>query len=77
MPAFFVVENFDVVENRRGGMDSRHEVFMENKFGFESREEALRHSVVPAVASPAHALDTVVMADRRSKEFAGVLATAI
>lgn len=77
MTAPFVVENFDVVENCRGCMDSRLETFMENQFCFESREETFCDCVVPTVAASAHALQAIVLLQLASEQVTGILATAI
>src|SRR5262245_42048124 len=60
VPPNGVVEALEVVADGRNRCSAGCVAFVVDEFGAEGREEALRHGIVPAVASSAHARDDAV-----------------
>ena len=73
MPAFPVVEDFDVFEQRRFGFSPGAELCSMNKLGLERAEERLHGRIIIAVALAAHGgFDAVAVEDLAIRS-AGVL----
>jgi len=54
MPAFWIVEYFDVIEHVLAGFLTGFVSFSSDPLSFEQMEEALRDRVVITVPTPAH-----------------------
>jgi hypothetical protein len=55
MPLFRIVKILDIVNDLGAGLFGRQLRVIEGQFAFDSAEERLRHGIVPAVPSSAHA----------------------
>ena len=77
MDALPIVEAFDPVDDIEFGLGARFVANPMDAFNFQSLEEAFDGGVVPAVGSPAHRLNHLVVLDQFSVIGAGVLATPI
>ena len=74
---FGVVEHLDVVKDISTGILPGWVDLAANPLTFEQLEEALGHGVVVAVATPAHAADQVMVAQKGLPLVAGELAALI
>src|SRR5213593_518518 len=72
-----IVEDFDVVEERRARGGPRGPERIVHELDLERGEEALRHRIVPAVTPPTHAADDPLAAEGRLVVGARILATAV
>ena len=77
MDALPIVEAFDPVDDIEFGLSARFVANPMDAFNFQSLEEAFDGGVVPAIGSPAHRLNHLVVLDQFSVIGAGVLATPI
>src|SRR4030095_5300798 len=77
METLSVVEALDPVDNIESGLRTRWIPDAMEAFDLQSLEEALHRGVVPAVGSPAHRLNHLVILDQFSVRRARVLATAV
>jgi len=75
--ALTIVENLDVLEDRRLRRRSRGEVRVVDQLLLERGEEALHRRVVPAIRSAAHAVGDAVLDKQALVVLAGVLAAAV
>lgn len=61
MPPATVIEPLDVIKDRAARFGARVSASLIDQFDFERGEEALRHRIVPAVSTPAHAAQDAVL----------------
>ena len=77
MNTFAVVEQFDVIEDRRPGLVTGVKVAVMNEFILQGREETLSHRVVLWHFAPIHALPQPVRLEQSSVRRRAVLRPAI
>src|SRR5680860_689910 len=77
MPAYAVIEDLEVLEDRLACLCAGDEVSLVDEFHFERGKEALGHGVVPAVAFTAHAAREVMCGQQVAVGGGCILAAAV
>src|SRR5271168_3515388 len=77
VPAFRIIEAFNVVEHIGLGVVARPIGFARRAFGLQRGEEALHRRIVPDIAGAAHGADDAMIGHQLLELLAGVLAATV
>ncbi len=77
MSAPWIVEQLDIIEHVAAGLLACFVNLSSDPLGFERSEEALRHGIVVAVSTPAHAGFQIVILQEGPPLIAGKLRSLI
>jgi hypothetical protein len=77
VPAFRIIEAFNIVEHIGLGFVARPIGFARRAFGLQRGEEALHRCIVPDIAGAAHGADDAMIGHQLLELLAGVLAATV